>query len=80
MNAPEPKSTVYFNGDLTLLKSSRNARPVPYSQWGGTDHEELRGPRQRRGLGPSVLRQAATAEASRSRAFSPAKPLARNLS
>src|SRR5579863_6358417 len=28
-----------FNRDLTLLKSPRNADRIPFSHWGGTDHE-----------------------------------------
>src|SRR5436305_1125799 len=47
-----------FNPDLTLLKSFRNADKIPYSHWGGTDHEELRNPHQRRGSGSSILRTA----------------------
>ena len=37
-----------FNPDLTLLKSSRNAVPIAYSHWGGTDRDELKNPGQRR--------------------------------
>jgi len=33
-----------------LLKSFRNAVALTYSHWGGTDHEGLRDPHQRRGL------------------------------
>jgi len=31
-----------FNPELILLKPSRNAYPLPYSHWGGTDREELK--------------------------------------
>jgi hypothetical protein len=37
------ESKVYFNGDLTFLKPSCNGLRKPYSQWGRTDHEELKG-------------------------------------
>jgi hypothetical protein len=50
-----PSKTVYFNGDLTLLKSARNEVRLLYSQRGGTDYKELKDPRQRRGPGPSIL-------------------------
>src|SRR5579884_3809874 len=40
-----------------LLTSPRNAKQLPYSHWGGTDHEELRDSRQRRGSGSSILRK-----------------------
>ena len=53
-----------FNPGLTLLKSSRNAGRLRYSHWGGTDHEDLKNPCQRRGPGSSILRQAPAAEAS----------------
>jgi hypothetical protein len=48
--------SLQFNPDLILLKPRRNAKALPYSYWGGTDHEELRDPRQRRGSGSSILR------------------------
>ena len=38
-----------FNSDLILLKPSRNAKALPYSHWGGTDHEGL-GTRTRDGV------------------------------
>ena len=57
-----------FNSDLILLKSLRNARTIRYSHWGGTDHEELRDPRQRRGSGSSILRK--------TRSLSPSEPAA----
>jgi hypothetical protein len=53
-----------FNPDLILLKPLRNGKALPYSNWGGTDHEELRDLYQRRGSGSSILRKLAT-EASR---------------
>ena len=46
-----------FNSDLILLKPSRNGNTLPYSHWGGTDHEELEDPHQRRGSGSSILRK-----------------------
>jgi hypothetical protein len=45
-----------FNPDLILLKPPRNAKALPYWHCGGTEHEELRDPRQRRGAGSSILR------------------------
>ncbi len=49
--------SLQFNPDLTLLKPRRNAKALRYWHWGGTDHEELRDPRQRRGSSSSILRQ-----------------------
>jgi hypothetical protein len=49
--------SLQFNPDLILLKPPRNAKTLPYRHWGGTDHEGLRDPRQRRGSGSSILRQ-----------------------
>src|SRR5215471_9924938 len=56
--------SLQFNPDLILLKPLRNAMALPYTHWGGTDHEELGDPHQRRGSGFSILRKT-TAEASR---------------
>lgn len=59
-----------FNPDLTLLKSLRNALRLTYSHWGGTDHEELKSPGQRRGTGSSISSEATPSlAASRSRAL-----------
>ena len=49
--------SLQFNPDLILLKPPRNAKALPYWNWGGTDHEELKDPRQRRGSDSSILRQ-----------------------
>jgi hypothetical protein len=53
--------TFQFNRDLTLLKPSCNKFELTYSHWGGTDHGELRNPRQRRGHGFFSLRKRSTA-------------------
>lgn len=47
-----------FNPDLTRLQPSCNGVRLPYSHRGGTAHEDLKGPCQRRGPGPSILREA----------------------
>lgn len=66
--------SLQFNPDLILLKPPRNAKAVTYSHWGGTDHEELRDPHQRRGSGLQFFGKA-TAEASRlPHTLSPALP------
>ena len=44
-----------FNPELILLKSPRNSSALPYSHWGGTDHEEL-GIVPETGFGPPILR------------------------
>ena len=46
-----------FNSELTRLKPSLSWKALPYSHWGGTDHEGLRDPHQRRGSGSSILRK-----------------------
>jgi hypothetical protein len=44
-----------FNPELILLKSPRNSSALPYSHWGGTDHEEL-GIEPETGFDPPILR------------------------
>ena len=54
-NASSKMCRSQFNPELIFLKSSRNGVALPYSHWGGTDHEEL-GIVPETGSGPPVLR------------------------
>jgi hypothetical protein len=65
---------ILFNPVLIWLKSARNADSLPYSHWGGTDHEELRAPTRDGVRALNSLKM--HSEASRLRnALSPHRPL-----